>query len=230
MDPGAVTATSFSGDLNGVPVDGAITVGTGPTLFETFFVPSPSLGKSTKDNTSPQHSYAGIYAFAESSTDRIGYESVATAGPISAHVHVTFGGVVLDPIISVANVDLSYFDFASNVANGMTGMTILSGNGGGDGLFLAGTIISDLVPTTVDFTPDSPAPPTAGSRSAYGSVQIFGVFTALDFDIKNDFLLGPAASIDNATFTFVPEPGSALLAMIGGASLVGFARRRHRQA
>lgn len=225
-DPGGVTPGSFTGILNGVSVLGVVTVGVGPAFhFETFFVPSPSLGKSTIDNTSPQHMYPGIYTPTESFTDRIGYESVASA-PHTAHIHVTFGGVVVNPIIAVANVDLSYFDFISNIPNGMTGMSILSGNGGGgDGLALTGTIIHDLVPTTPDFTPDGAAPPIGGPRGAYGSIQIYGSFTALDFDIKNDDLL-PGVSIDNATFTLVPEPGSALLACVGFAGLAGLRRRR----
>ncbi len=200
---------AFTGVLDGVPVAGALTFGAS-TFINTD--PGPFLGGSTIGGTSPQHSHAGIYTPTAPLSDKIGFSAAAGAGaPTVGHMTITFGAPFKDPVIHVANLDVSRLDFSTTV--GLGPMILLSGNGGpdGDGLFVGGPVIFDGTPTTIDLVPHTGIPPIAGSRSAYGSVQILGTYPTLDFDIITPF------GIENASFTIssVPEPSSIVLAGLG---------------
>lgn len=225
--PGGITPGAgggFSGTLDGVGVTGAFV---GPHAVAAV-VPSPTavIGFSTVDNGSPQHSIFPPFYPTKAGSDRVGYEAVAIG---ATTVTVTFAAPMRDLVIHVSHLDTSFLEFAPSVPLGLTGMAVLASNGGADGLAIgggSGLQIFDLDPTTIDFVPNTAPPPLAGARSGYGSVQLFGVYTTLRFDIVH-----PVAAIDNATFTFssVPEPGTLLLFGLTGLSAAGWARYRRNR-
>jgi PEP-CTERM motif len=244
---------AFAGTMDGVLVTGTLAGGGGANINPAL-VPQTgfgTIGFSTTDNTSPQHSYPGIYSPTTAMSDRIGYSSVYAGGPLFAFADIAFATPILNPVFHVASLDFSYlwFDITTNIANGMTAPPVLlSGNGGGgDGLGLTltpppggidagGFMIHDLAPLTSDpaFPPtdynDTVPPLMAGPRSAYGSIQFFGLLTGVDFEIRNGTAIFGGWSpggIDNATFTLsVPEPGSMLLTGLAGLGMVWYRKRK----
>jgi PEP-CTERM motif len=250
---------AFAGTILGgtVGVTGTLAAGGGANINPTLVPQSGfgTIGFSTTDNTSPQHSYGGIYSPTTPLSDRIGYSSVYAGGPLfgpGTAVAIAFSSPIVDPVFHVASLDFSYlwFSVPANIGLGMSAPPVLlSGNGDGvDGLGLTlvpspgvdsgGFIIHDLLPATSDpsFPPvdhnDTVPPLLVGSRSAYGSIQFFGSLTGISFEIRNGTLplggLSPGG-IDNATFTIsaVPEPSSMLLTGLAVLGLGWFRIRKH---
>ena len=218
LTPGGAGIGSFTGSLGGVGVTGALTVAPGTT----FNAVGPGIGASTIAGSSPQWSYGAIYTPTTPLGDRVGFSQVSPGGG-TAHVTVSFASPMTDLVFHVANLDWSTLEFGPSGADGLTGLTLLSGNGGaGDGLGVSGTSIFDVAPPTADATPPFAPPPTTGPRSAYGSVLLSGTYSSLDFLM----FTGPAT--DDANFTLsstVPEPGmTTLIAAMGAA---GMLLRRH---
>lgn len=214
LTPGVGTA-GWTGTLNGVGVIGTLAAPPNVSLNAV----GPGVGASTIINDSPQWSHLGIYTPVDPLTDRVGWsrDTIAGAGTVT----VAFASPMTDLVFHIANLDFSTVDFTPSIGGGLTGMTLIAGNGGpGDGLGLGAPLIFDNLPGTADGTPPGTAPPIAGPRSGYGSVLLSGTYTSLTFS----FL--PGAGIDNGNFTFsTPEPGRAVFAAIG---LIGIALRRRR--
>jgi PEP-CTERM motif len=214
--PGPFGAGGFTGTLAGVGVTGTFGGGAGNTVFNAA---GPGIGFSTTDGSSPQWSHAPIYTPAEPFADRVGFSQ--TPGG-SALVTVGFSSPMTDLVFHIANLDLSSLDFSPSGGSGLTGMTLLSGNGGGgDGLGVSPPLIFDAA-AGADFTAPSSPPPIAGPRSAYGSVLLSGTYSTISFVII------PGGGIDDANFTFsTPEPSMTTLGAIG---LIGIVFRRRRRA
>ena len=219
LTPGGAGIGSFTGSLGGVGVTGALTTGPGTT----FNAVGPGIGGSTIAGSSPQWSYGAIYTPTTPLGDRVGFSQVSPGGG-TAFVTVSFASPMTDLVFHVANLDWSTLEFSPSTAGGLTGLTLLSGNGGaGDGLGVSGTAITDMAPATADGTPPSSPPPTTGPRSAYGSVLLSGTYSSLDF------LMFTGPGTDNANFTLsssVPEPGAATLMAMGAAGMLLRRRRR----
>lgn len=220
LTPGGAGTGAFTSTLGGVGVTGALTVGPGTS----FNAVGPGIGGSTIAGDSPQWSYATIYAPATPLGDRVGFSQVSPGGG-TAHVTLTFASPMTDLVFDVANLDWSTLEFGSSIADGLTGLTLLSGNGGaGDGLAVSGTSIIDLTWSTADSTSPFSPPPTTGPRSAYGSVLLSGTYSSLDF------LMFTGPGTDNANFTIVsvPEPGMTTLLALGAAGMLLHRRIKQR--
>lgn len=90
----------------------------------------------------------------------------------------------------------------------------------------ASLLVHDASPGTSDPTPPTVTPPTAGTRSAYGSVQLTGTFSTISFGAGT---AGPGTDDGSFTISIVPEPGSLILAGMGLLSAAGFTRWRGRK-
>ena len=102
------TSGTFTGTLNGVGVNGAITANDGSYTFNLTGL--ASWDNSTTNNTSPQYSYSNIYTPSIPLTDQVGYDKFRSSG--SATVTITFGSAVTDPVFQVANLDASQDTFS----------------------------------------------------------------------------------------------------------------------
>ena len=217
------TSGTFTGTLGGVTVTGAITANDGSYSFSPT---GTSFDNSTTDNTSPQYSYAGIYTPAQALTDRVGYDKFVSAG--TATVTIIFSTPVTNPVFQVANLDGSQDTFS--LTGGLTGLSLLSGNGGGgDGLGLSGNTVVDLNPNTLVGLPPTTPPPTTGPRSAYGSVQLLGTISTLTFasSTPSNFNQGgDGGSFTLSTSATVPEPSSFVLTLAATACAAPLAIRR----
>jgi hypothetical protein len=217
LTPGVGTA-GFTGTLAGVGV--TATLAGGPNTSFNSDVP-PGIGFSTTDGSSPQWSpVPGVYTPTDPATDRVGFSQ--TPGG-AALVTVGFSSPMTDLVFHIANLDFSSLDFSPSAGSGLTGMTLLSGNGGaGDGIVVGPPLIGDALPPTADSTPVGAPVPLGGARSAYGSVLLSGTYSTISFVII------PGGSIDDANFTFsTPEPSMTTLGAIG---LIGIVFRRRRRA
>lgn len=218
ITPGTFTpgigAASWTGSLNGVGVTGSLAGGANVAVNAV----APGIGFSTIVNDSPQWSYP-IYTSTSALDDRIGF-SQGPGGP--GAFTVTFASPMSNLYFHVANLDLSFFDFTPSGGSGLTGLTLISGNGAaGDGLAVSVPTIFDMS-ATADGTPPTSPPPGAGPRSAYGTVRLDGTYTTLTF--LTTFTGGVVP--ENANFTFsVPEPGVSALAAMSG---LGILLRRRR--
>lgn len=222
VTPGSIGVGTFAGTLGGISVSGSIT---GPAPAFAFNAPSPGIGGSTTDGSSPQFSYPTVFSPTALTTDRVGFTYISGA---TDTVIITFSSPVTNPVFHVANLSGVAFNFGPTP--GFTSLTLLAGNGGtGDGIDpsfggapYSFAHIQDLSPPTSDATLPFIPPPTAGPRSAYASVQINGTFSSLV--ILTDGM-GPPS--DDGSFTIsIPEPGSALLALLGVSGSACFTRRR----
>lgn len=225
LTPG--TSGTFTGTLNGVGVTGAITANDGSYAFRPT---GTNFDSSTTDSTSPQYSYAGIYTPTQALTDRVGYDKFVSAG--TATVTINFTSPITNPVFQVANLDGSQDTFS--LTGGLTGLNLLSGNGGGgDGLGVIGNKVLDLNPNTLFGVDPATPPPTSGPRSAYGSVQLLGSISTLTFvsSTPSGFNLGG----DGGSFTLsvsptaVPEPSTLVLALTATACLAPFVARSLRK-
>ncbi len=219
---------TFAGTLGGVNVTGSILAGGGPNFTIAGINPTSWEG-TTIDNTTPQYSYSSIYTPSQSLGDRVGYTMFNQTGK-TATLKIQFSSPVTNPTFHVANLDGMIYDF-SDPSNGSIALNLVSGNGGGgDGLTVDTTnkIIADANPFTgVGLSPFTP-PPTTGTRSAYGSVELLGTFSALNIKLRGNPSLTLAG--DGGSFILslktqippVPEPTSTLsflaLGTLGAAS------------
>jgi len=117
------TSGTFTGSLNGVGVTGAITANDGSYRFN---LTGSSFDSSTTNNTSPQYSYSNIYTPSIQLTDQVGYSKDYSSG--LATVTINFSSPVTNPVFQVANLDSSQDTFS--LTGGLTGLRLLSGNGG----------------------------------------------------------------------------------------------------
>lgn len=218
LTPGV--AGAFSGTLDGVTVSGAITT---PNPSFSFSGLGTGYGDSTINGTSPQYSYCSLYTPCIPTSDTIGYASLHNNLPNAAIISIIFGSLISNPVFNVSGLDAMQYDFG--LTAGLSGLVILSGNGGGgDGLQVLGNIISDAGPSS-DATPPGTAPPATGPRSAWGSVQLMGTFSSLTIAVRQD------GRGDSGSFTLstVPEPSSLLLVGSCLAGLVGSGWRHRKQ-
>ena len=226
VTPGSVGAGAFTGSLGGILVTGSIAAGPPASFF--FNAIGAGIGGSTIAGTSPQFSYSTVYSPTAATTDRVGFTSLGTATNV---ITISFSLPVTNPVFHVANLDWAEFNFSATP--GLTTLTLLKGNDGDgddiDPLFGGAPFLSHLVhdaaPGTSDPTPPSSTPPIAGSRSAYGSVQLDGTFSTISFGAGTG---GPFTDDGSFTLSIVPEPSSLILAGIGALGVAGFTRRRGR--
>ncbi|ELP53691.1 PEP-CTERM putative exosortase interaction domain protein [Microcystis aeruginosa TAIHU98] len=222
--PGGPGTGTFAGTLGGVNVTGSILAG-GSSNFQILGINPTDWAGTTIDNTTPQYSYSNIYTPSQNLGDRVGYGMFAGASSQSATLTIQFSSPVTNPTFHVANLDGMIYDF-SDPSNGSIALSLLSGNGGGgDGLTVDTTnkIIADANPFTgVGLSPFTP-PPTTGTRSAYGSVELLGTFSTLNIKLQGNPSLTVAG--DGGSFmisTTVPEPSTVLslltLGTLGAAS------------
>ena len=222
--PGGPGTGTFAGTLGGVNVTGSILAG-GSSNFQILGINPTDWAGTTIDNTTPQYSYSNIYTPSQNLGDRVGYGMFAGASSQSATLTIQFSSPVTNPTFHVANLDGMIYDF-SDPSNGSIALSLLSGNGGGgDGLTVDTTnkIIADVNPFTgVGLSPFTP-PPTTGTRSAYGSVELLGTFSTLNIKLQGNPSLTVAG--DGGSFmisTTVPEPSTVLslltLGTLGAAS------------
>ncbi len=216
---------SFTGTIDGVAVTG--TIAASNTAF-VLNAPGTTFRDSTINNSSPQYSYSSVYSPTIPLTDRVGYAFFGNPQSITATIVINFAAPLVNPIFHVANLDDMSYDFAGTA--GLTGLQVLNGNGGadGDGLLVAGTIISDANPATIIGVDPTVPPPTSGPRSAYGSLALLGTLQSLTITVTNPNVTGGG---DGGSFTFstmaVPEPSSMILAALGLAPILVRSRRRH---
>lgn len=220
LTPGA--NGSFVGTLNSIPVSSAIIA---PNSNFTFTATGTGFGESTVNNSSPQYSYGTVYNPTAALTDRVGF-SFLSGSTGTATVFVSFGAPVTNPVFHVANLDQVQFTFS--LTGGLTGLSLLRGNGGGgDGLQVVGAVISDANPTTSDTTSPTTPPPTSGGRSGYGSVQLTGTFQTLTFTASNSSTFGDSGSFTFSTAATAPEPATVGLVVLGMLAGGGLLRRRN---
>jgi hypothetical protein len=217
------------GELDGIGVTIAITT-EGANFQFSPAVGGDSFARSHLDGTSVQYSYGNIYSPSQALGDQLGYTSVGQSDT-TAIVRITFDSAVLNPVFHVANVDLLQFDFTPTA--GLAGLSLLSGNGdGSEGLMVVGNVIRDANPSGAAWEPTDP-PPTTGSRSAYGSVQILGTFTELTINVikpNNSGADGGSFTLSTSppATTGVPEPSTLALLAAGAISALAYGRLRRK--
>lgn len=218
VTPGVLGSSggSFSGFLGTVLVTGAFT-----SSDNSLFVTPVGSGFSgtVVSSLSPQYSYSNVYTPATSATDQVGYGKSVTASV--GTITIDFHQMISNPIIHIANLDHSVWNFDGTPGIGL--MSLMSGNGSaGDGLGIAGTQVFDLNPVTFDNMPPTVSPPTSGGRSAYGSVQLHGSFSQLKIAVASDG--GGTTITDGGNFTLsvaaVPEPSSLMLSIVIAAFMI----------
>ncbi len=204
---------TFAGSLGGVGVTGGIPSSGGDNL-QLNGNATNSWEQSNIGDTSPQFSDSGVYAFATAQTDELGLTWSPTSN--TAVLTINFAQQMTDVVLQIANLDESVWDL-SNTA-GLTGLSLLSGNGGsGGGLGISGDTVLDLNPATQVGQSQGATPLASGDRSAYGSVELLGTYSSLVVDIGlNPTLLLANADGDGFNFTLVstPEPSSIALLVV----------------
>lgn len=211
LTPG--TSGSFQGTLSGVMVQGSITSSPGGIFQINGTSGTNAWEVSNTTNTSPQYSYSDLYFDPTPHTYEIGVTKFQ--GTHTSTMKISFASPMTDVVLQLANMDNSQWSLSHTA--GLTGLTILKGNGGGgDGLGISGDTIIDLNPSTAVGLSQATDPPTSGGRSAYGSVLLDGTYSDIIIDVQN----APGAGVgDGLNFTLVstPEPTSiALLVLIAG--------------
>lgn len=209
-----LVGSTFNGSLDGVSVFGSATGGIESYYFNGT---GASFGNSTTNGTSPQYSYANIYDPSAPGVDRVGYSFLPNS--FSQSITITFGGPVTNPRFHVANLSGAFYTFS--LTGGLDSVSLVRGNGGdGDGLQVVGNVVSDANPATFDGLSPTTAPPTAGPRSAYGTVSLNGTFSTLSIAVN-------AVHGDGGSFTLSSVPEPSAVAGVGGLALL---RRRRRVA
>jgi hypothetical protein len=203
---------TFTGTLSGVSVTGSVSKSDNSTLrLNAPTDPTNSWELSVINGTSPQFSYNSVYAYTTPLTDTVGYtkfQSTVNKGQIT----ISFGHAFTNLVFEIANLDGSVWDFSNT--SGLSGLNLLSGNGGadGDGLGVSGMTMLDLNPSTAIGQGQSTTPLTSGPRSAYGSVELLGTYSSLTIDISTAATGGG----DGGNFTLVdPVPEPASIALLG---------------
>ena len=205
-------AGTFAGTLNGVSVAGSVTRSDNSTLIlNSPTDPTNAWELSVINGTSPQFSYNSIDAYSTGTADTVGYtkfQSVSSNGQIK----IVFGQAFTNLVFLIANLDGSVWDFSAT--SGLTGVSLLSGNGGadGDGLGVSGKALVDLDPSTGVGQSQNVMPLTSGARSGYGAVELMGTYSSLTIDITTAANGGG----DGGNFTLVdPVPEPASIALFG---------------
>lgn len=203
----------FVGTLGGVAVTASLS---GPGDQAYLVDTGLDAWESTTDNSSPQYSYAGIYTPAQSNVDRVGYINNLNPANPAARLTISFGQPMTDVTLHVANLDGSVFDFAPTT--GLTGLSLLSGNGGGgDGLGVSGNQVLDLDSDSIVSHLQTEPPATSDPRSAYGSILLQGTYSELVFDIYTN-PLNTIGGADGGSFTLsAPVPVPAAIWLFGSA-------------
>ena len=220
------TSGTFTGALGGIPVAGAIITNSDRSF--ALFSPSTTINHPSHNISFTPFSNSEIYTPTVPLTDRVGYTKMGSV--TAATFIINFGAPITDPVFHIANLDSSTYDFAPTV--GLGGVSLLSGNGGGgDGLVVNGTAISDANPNTVIGVDPATTPPTTGARSAYGSVRLLGTFTTLTANVTSSFGDGGSFTLSTGpAAAAVPEQGTLALLGTGLLPLAGVAVRRRRAA
>jgi hypothetical protein len=203
--PGGPGVGGFTGTLGATTVTGGLPSGPPPAF--SLNVAGPGIGGSTLDGSSSQFSHLAVFSPTAPSTDRVGFTYLGVA---SGAITISFSSPVTDPVFHFASLNWTAFSFAPTP--GFSSLTLLEGNDGIDGdgidpafggLPYSSALVWDLTPPTLDATPPGTPPPTAGARSAYGSVRLNGTFSSVVMVVDS---MGPFA--DDGSFTIsIPEPG-----------------------
>lgn len=234
LDLSGVTVSSagvqggFAGSLGGVGVTGIVT-GSDIDNFKINAV-SGSFDGSVIAGTSPQFHYSNIFSPATATTDKVGY-TFKNGGTLTPHLRIDFASPVHNLTFHVANLDSMTYTFGSS-GGGLTGLSLLSGNGGidGDGLKVEGLSIRDGNRSTILAQQPGVQPLLSGDRSAYGSVRLQGVISYLEIDLSR-LVSGDGGSFTlSSSVTAVPEP--SVVGLFGFAAVMGgiWVHRRSRKA
>lgn len=225
---GPLIQGGFSGTIGTVGVTGSLT----NTNMSNFKIreAGTTFELSVINGTSQQFKYTDVYTHATANVDKVGY-TFQNIGTLTPRLTINFTSPLYNPIFHVANVDSMTYSFL-NSGGGLTGLSLLSGNGGsdGDGLQVSGFNIGDAKPTTVVAQGPGVHPhmaPTA--RYGYGSVMLLGNISYLQIDFSKVGGDGGGFTLSSSGMT-VPEP-SAVAALTLCMAFVGCARyQRNKQA
>lgn len=228
VTPGGSGLGAFSGTLNGVAVSGEMS---GPGVHTTIsgINSGVPVSNTTLDGSSPQFSYSSVFAASQNQTDRVGFGNDLDTTYAASRLTISFGQTMSNLVFHIANLDGSIFDFTATI--GLTGISLLSGNGdGSEGLGVSGKSLFDYNPDTIVGQYPEDQPFTSDIRSAYGSVLLAGSYDDLVIDIyTNPAMTAYQHSLDGiaqdgGSFTLsapVPVPaafwlfGSGLLVLMG---------------
>jgi hypothetical protein len=232
VTPGGSGFGAFIGTLNGVAVSGQMS---GPGNHTVLFDVNSAVYGSTIDGSSPQFSDGSVFAASQNQADRVGYGNDLDTVYAASRLTINFGQTMSNLVFNIANLDGSIFDFTTT--SGLTGISLLSGNGdGSEGLGVSGKSLFDYDPNTIIGQNPEDQPFTSDVRSAYGSVLLAGSYDALVIDIyTNPAMTAYQHSLDGiaqdgGSFTLsapVPVPaafwlfGSGLLVLLGRFGVAG---------
>ncbi len=225
VTPGGSGFGAFSGTLNGVAVAGQMS---GPGIHTTVNDVNSGLpvSSTTLDGNSPQFSYSSVFAASQNQADRVGYGNDLDTIYAASRLTISFGQTMSNLVFNIANLDGSIFDFTAT--SGLTGISLLSGNGdGSEGLGVSGKSLFDYNPDTIVGQNPEDQPFTSDIRSAYGSVLLVGSYDSLIIDIvTNPAMTAYQHSVDGiaqdgGSFTLsAPVPVPAAFWLFGSGLLV----------
>lgn len=219
LTSGGTGVGTFTGTLGAATVTGSILSSNYTNSFTFNPTSSGTLGTWELSNTgatSPQFNYATIYATPRNNVDTLGYPLFGNQSgqTNTARIQLSFSRPVKDLVFNMANLDNSTWDFTPS--GGVTSLTLLKGNGGTDGLGIAGKVIKDMASGDAGLAP-STTPTTTGTRSAYGSVMVNGTYSSLTIDVTAAYSLNGDGG--NFTMVLVPEPQTLAFLLLGALAL-----------